>query len=102
MPDYDIKHLKAKLNGRRCFLIMDQAGWHSSKGLKIPPNIKPLYLPSHSPKLNPVERLWNWLKRNTIRNQFFQTLDEVMDAVANYIKKATAPVLKRMCGCNYI
>jgi hypothetical protein len=37
-----------------------------------------------------------------IRNQFFQTLDEVMDAVANYMKKATAPVLKSMCGCNYI
>jgi len=72
------------------------------KDLKMPPNIEPVYLPPHSPELNPVERLWNWLKRNTIRNQFFQTLDEVMDSVGNCMKNATASVLKSMCACNYI
>lgn len=39
-------------------LIMDGAGWHKSKALKIPDNIVIFYLPPYSPELNPVERLW--------------------------------------------
>jgi len=102
MMNIFLEHLSVALNGRRCFLVMDQAGWHSSADLRLPPNIEPVYLPPHSPELNPVERLWDWLKRNTIRNQFFQTLDEVMDSVEDYMRNATAPILKSMCGCTYL
>jgi hypothetical protein len=34
-------------------LIMDQAGWHKSKRLKMPDNITALLLPPYSPELNP-------------------------------------------------
>ena len=43
-------------------LIMDQAGWHKSQGLRVPDNIQIEFLPPYSPELNPVERLWKWLK----------------------------------------
>jgi transposase len=97
-----LERFAAALGGRKCFLVMDQAGWHSSKDLKMPPNIEPVYLPPHSPALNPAERLWDWLKRNIIRNHFFHTLDEVMDSLGDYMKNATPSVLKSMCGCNYL
>ena len=37
-------------------LIMHQAGWHTSRALKLPENITTLLLPPYSPELNPVER----------------------------------------------
>ena len=102
MMNMFVERMGAALGGRPCLLVMDQAGWHSSKDLEMPPSIEPVYLPPHSPELNPVERLWDWLKRNTIRNQFFQTIDEVMDSVGDCMKNATAAFLKSMCGCNYL
>ena len=42
-------------------LIMDGAGWHSSKNLIIPKNIQIVILPPYCPELNPVERLWRYI-----------------------------------------
>ena len=44
-------------------LIRDQAGWHKSKSLELPENIILKSLPPYSPELNPVEKLWQWLKK---------------------------------------
>ena len=52
-------------------MIMDQAGWHRSKDLIIPLNIKILYLPPYSPELDPVERLWKWLRAEVTHNRLF-------------------------------
>jgi transposase len=41
------------LGGRRCVLVMDRAGWHMSKDLKVPPNIRIVFLPPYSPELIP-------------------------------------------------
>src|SRR6266446_7750619 len=38
-------------------LVLDQAGWHSSKELVVPEGIHLLFLPPHSPELQPCERL---------------------------------------------
>jgi hypothetical protein len=39
-------------------VILDGASWHNSDGLMVPSNITLLALPSYSPELNPVERVW--------------------------------------------
>ena len=39
-------------------LIMDGAGWHKSKTIKLPAGITVLLLPPYSPELNPAENLW--------------------------------------------
>jgi len=49
-------------------LIMDGAGWHKSKNLIVPKNIQIFLLPPYCPELNPVERLWKFIKDNTIKN----------------------------------
>ena len=36
-------------------IFLDQAAWHKSKALKMPLNIRLLYIPSYSPELNPTE-----------------------------------------------
>ncbi len=39
--------------GAHAILILDQAGWHGAKDLKLPGNISLLPLPPRSPELNP-------------------------------------------------
>jgi hypothetical protein len=41
--------------GAHAVVILDQAGWHGSKKLQIPPNITLLHLPPRAPELNPVD-----------------------------------------------
>jgi hypothetical protein len=41
--------------GAHAVLILDQAGWHLSGRLVVPPNITLLLLPPKCPELNPVE-----------------------------------------------
>jgi len=49
-------------------LIMDQAGWHKSKALELLANIATLLMPPYSPQLNPVERLWAYLRSHYMSN----------------------------------
>ena len=102
MMNIFLETLGAALGDRKCLLVLDQAGWHNSKDLQIPKNIKLIFLPPYSPELNPVERLWQWLKRHSLRNRYYQNLEKVMDAVQICMQGATASFLKSLCQCNYL
>jgi transposase len=39
------------------------------------------FLPSYSPELNPIERLWKLTRRLCLHNQYFPTLDDVVESV---------------------
>jgi hypothetical protein len=64
-----------------CVMFLDGAGWHKAHELTVPRNMKLLALPPYSPELNPSEHVWEYIRENDIRNQVFNTLDEVMDTV---------------------
>ena len=38
--------------GAHAILVLDQAGWHMAKALKVPENITLLHLPAYSPEYN--------------------------------------------------
>jgi transposase len=61
---------------KQVVLVVDQAGWHKSAKVKIPQGIHLEFLPSHSPELQPAERLWT-LTNEPIANRSFESLDEV-------------------------
>jgi hypothetical protein len=65
------------------FVIMlaDQAGWHISKKLQIPENIRLIHQPSHSPELNPVEHIWEDLREKAMPNKAFTSLDQLQEAL---------------------
>ena len=48
--------------GVHAVLIWDGAGYHTSQGLVVPPNVSLIQLPPYSPELNPVENLWHYLR----------------------------------------
>ncbi len=61
-------------------VILDGAGWHRSHGLVVPGNITLLPLPPYSPELNPVERIWHYLRSHWLANSVFRSLADIMDA----------------------
>ena len=61
---------------KRVLLVLDQAGWHSSKELVVPEGIHLLFLPPYSPELQPCERLWP-LSNEGVANGSFRTLDDL-------------------------
>ena len=55
-------------------MILDGAPSHRGKELEVPENMALLFLPPYSPELNPVERLWNVLRRDYFANKVFDSL----------------------------
>ena len=55
-------------------LLVDQAGWHMSTRLVVPPNITIIALPPKSPELNPVENIWQTVCSLWVRRWLVHTL----------------------------
>lgn len=58
-------------------MVMDKAGWHQAKDLKVPQNMRIIFLPPYSPELNPVEHLWEEIREKWFPNKVFRSLDAV-------------------------
>jgi transposase len=63
----------AVASGAHAALLVDQAGWHLSPKLVIPPNITLVPLPSKSPELNPAENVWQFMRDNWLSNRIFRS-----------------------------
>jgi transposase len=60
-------------------LVLDQAGWHVAKALKVPGNMTLLHLPPYSPELNPIERIWGYLRSHFLSNRVYRDYDELFE-----------------------
>ncbi len=69
--------------GRHGVVVLDGAGWHRATDLAIPDNLTLLRLPPTSPKLNPIENLFGFLKSNVLANRVLATVDDVRAAISD-------------------
>ncbi len=83
-------------------LIMDQAGWHKARKLVVPDNITILYLPPYSPELNPVERLWAYMRSHSMSNRAYDGHEHLLEASAQAWQQLTPEVLRSVCACPYL
>jgi hypothetical protein len=65
---------------RHAILVMDQASWHTTESLRVPANISIVLLPPKSPELNPVEKVWQYLRQMFLSNRVFGNYDMIVDA----------------------
>jgi len=68
-------------------LVLDGAGWHSGKALRVPTNITLVPLPAYSPELNPVERVWLYLKQRFLSLRLLNDYDEIVAAASQAWKR---------------
>jgi transposase len=87
---------------QKILLIMDGAGWHRSKDLVIPENIKIVLLPPYSPELNPVERLWQHVKENVLKNRIYEQLQDLENVVVQFLKELSSKTIQSVCHISYL
>jgi hypothetical protein len=96
-----LKEMSEYLGDKKIILVMDQAPWHKSEALIIPQNIRIIHLPPYSPELNPVERLWQYIKSHTIKNRIYDNLGELEQAICDFIKNLNSSTVKSICSISY-
>jgi len=84
-------------------LVWDGAGWHTAKRVVAPPNVTLVPLPAYSPELNPVERLWHYLREHHWSNRVYPNVDALEEAaVAGWRAACLSPdVIRNVCRCGY-
>src|SRR5215470_1898913 len=65
--------------GAHAILLLDQAGWHGAKILKVPSNITMMPLPPRAPELNGQENIWQFMRQNWLSNRIFKSFDDIVD-----------------------
>ena len=73
--------------GAHALVLLDQAGWHTTRKLKLPRNITLLPLPAACPELNPAENVWEFLRGNYLSATIFNTYTDILDAIENAWRK---------------
>lgn len=71
-------------------MVLDQAGWHGANALQIPACMTLIPLPPRSPELNPVERLWLYLKQKYLSFRVLDDYDAIEDAICKAWQKLIA------------
>ena len=97
-----LQEFSAWLGKRKVFLIIDGAGWHKAVNLSIPHNIKIIYLPPYSPELNPIERLWQHIKDNVLKNYIYDNLDILEKSLFAFLNSITNADIQSICNVNYM
>jgi len=86
------------------FMIMltDNASPHKAKKLIIPENIILLPFPAYCPELNPIERLWQYIK-SKIDFALIKSLEALKQEVARILnEECIDPVVASITGYSYI
>jgi len=76
---------------------MDQAGWHKAKRLTVPDNIILLFQPAHSPECNPIEQIWQYIKRR-LRWKRPKSLDELRELIREQLLNLSTATVASIAG----
>lgn len=73
----------------KIILILDNARYHYSKEVKVyleNARIKLAFLPSYSPNLNLIERLWKFFKKKVLYNTYYENLDSFRKSCIRFFR----------------
>jgi transposase len=72
------------------FVVLDNASAHTTPAIEAfatehQPRLELVYLPTYSPHLNHIERLWRLMRSKVTRNRFYESLTAVAEAVVQWL-----------------
>ena len=85
-------------------MIWDRAGFHVSGKVKVPKNVTLIELPPYSPQLNPIEKLWQYLRHHYWSNRVYDDYDHLRNAANDAWKRVclNPNTIKSICNARYI
>lgn len=79
-----LRHISSQVPaGRHAVIVLDKAGWHTTKKLPHFQNLTLIPLPAASPELNPCEQVWKHLRRTRLSNRTFKDEEELLEACSD-------------------
>jgi transposase len=82
-------------------MVLDQAGWHGARALRVPGNVTLLPLPPYSPELNPVERVWLYLKERFLSHRLLEDYTAIVEAACRAWNRLTAEAGRITSLCSF-
>jgi transposase len=82
-------------------VLIDNAGFHSTKDVELPENIALLPIPPYSPELNPAERVWQFLK-DKISMKFFDNLKQIEENLDHIMNELTNKQMASITGYDFL
>ena len=82
-------------------IFLDRAGYHKAGELRVPENVRLVFLPSSNPELNPVERLWEDMKGKVAFNNF-RDEEESEQWIESTAKAYSSQQIASLTGYSYI
>jgi transposase len=88
-------------------LVLDNARYQRNavvQGLALELGITLLFLPSYSPNLNLIERLWKFIKRNRLYGRYYATFAEFrlgIEGCLNELSSTHSAALKKLMTLNF-
>ena len=76
--------------------VLDRAGRHRARKLKAPGDATLIRLPSYSPRLDPVERVWLYSRERHLGHRPLDTHDAIVDALCRARNALTADRLQSL------
>lgn len=77
------------------------ASFHTTKKLIIPKNIILLFQLSYCPELNPIERVWEYVKYY-LRSRLFTNLEDLRNQTTNLLNSLSNKLIQSLTGYQYI
>jgi transposase len=74
-------------NKRKVHVFCDNARYYKNKNVKKyleSSKIELHFLPPYSPNLNPIERLWRWMKETVVYNTYYESFEEFSSAILGF------------------
>ncbi len=87
----------------RIIMAMDKASWYTGDKSRKWDNIVPLFQPSYSPELNPVENLWHHIReKGNFKNTTFNDLREVELRLSKQLRNLDRETVKKISQFKWI
>lgn len=80
-------------------MLLDQAKAHQALSLKLTDNLIPIFQPAYSPELNPLERLWQYLKQQ-IKGENFAPLKQLRERLRHEFCKLNRESVRKSLPLN--
>jgi len=85
-------------------LFSDNARYYKNKAVTAyleNSRIKLHFLPPYSPNLNPIERLWKWMKERVMYNTYYEYFEDFKSAIIGFLEAVSSLDSKSELGKSF-